>query len=59
VHRFRTIPQYAACTLEFLFTTSKTARCRTVPHGGFAAVQDDITSGGVIPIREMHCPYGD
>ena len=40
--------QYAACTQEIPIHSIKASRCRTVPHGSFAAVQDDITGGGVI-----------
>src|SRR6266576_5361456 len=38
--------QYAACTQEIPIHSIKASRCRTVPHGSFAAVQHDITGGG-------------
>jgi hypothetical protein len=38
---------YAACTLRIPVHNIKASRFRTVPHGGFAAVQDDITSGAL------------
>jgi hypothetical protein len=33
--------RYAACTQGIPVHNIKASRCRTVPHGGFAAVQDD------------------
>jgi putative endonuclease len=46
----------AACGWGIPIHNIAAFRCRTVPHGGFAAVQDDIARGGT-PIR--NCRIGD
>lgn len=46
--------RYAACTQGIPVHNIKASRCRTVPHGGFAAVQDDDHGWRVVPVREMH-----
>ena len=43
----------AACSILILIHATKDARCRTVPHPGFAGAQDDIIV--FVPDWERQC----